>query len=769
MLTSQSKAFIDEAEALLGAIRGGVLVHLQDGVRAEHLKVPLDFARLLNAQVSQTEDHDIIAAADALEAWLMLLVTETEPLSDARTMSLLDQISELEAALFGHKEIEHTPASDVADFIDESFEILRSTSTNTTKNSSDSSKESDDFEVDSELLEVFNEEAKALLRSITLNLEVLSARPKDREALWEIKKSAHTFKGAAGIVGLKKLSDLAHRVEDLLEHVSEKNADLNVHIVGLLLNAAECLEALSNDERSPEIDARIDWLHTAFGKVLEAISNSERPGEEPVVPLPVPPPPKRRATDQFAAPRRTNSIVRVSVDRLDELVRNMRDLFASRTAFEQRLAELEQQLEESHNNGLRLLEASGKVEGLKKEIDLSGRGNWDAAGGVYDLAEAVKDAGIINTAFDNVKSNLEALYDAQSAAIDEIQERLLRLRNVEFGSIATRLQRTVRVTSDEEEKRAEVVIENGSLEVDTQLIDSLIEPLLHLLKNAVVHGIENPETRRILGKPEAGKITIRASNKGSYTVISVTDDGRGIAFRPLLEKALVSNLISAAEAELMTPEKILELIFLPGLTTAKKLNLNAGRGVGMSIVRESIAAAGGTISIETWPQKGTTFTVRIPRPLESQPSEPRNRPSDFPVASGRMRVMIVDDSPSVRLTTSRVVEKAGWHVETAKNGFDAMQKLKTLPAPNLILSDIEMPRMDGFEFVTSLREDESLKNIPVVFISSRADDVNRRQASAAGVADYLTKPYDQIQLLECINRLTQNAELAEAEESPLAL
>lgn len=115
--------------------------------------------------------------------------------------------------------------------------------------------------------------------------------------------------------------------------------------------------------------------------------------------------------------------------------------------------------------------------------------------------------------------------------------------------------------------------------------------------------------------------------------------------------------------------------------------------------------------------------------------------------------MIVDDSPSVRLTTSKVVEKAGWHVETAKNGIDALEKLKILPAPNVILSDIEMPKMGGFEFVAALREDESLKGIPVIFISSRTDDSDRQQATAAGVADYLTKPYDQIQLMELINRL----------------
>ena len=766
MVTSKSKASIDEAEALVAAIRGSVLVHVQEGVQPKHLRSSLDFARLLNEQVAEIDDDEVLAAADALEAWLMLLVSESEPISDTRTRSLLDQISELEAALFVCKSTEAVTSEDVDDLVEESFDILRGNSGELPVQGLDD-KHREDLSDDSELLEVFNEEAQSILQSIKRNLAVLSARPTDREALWEVKRNAHTFKGAAGVVGLRKLSDLAHRVEDLLERLSEKNADLNVHIVGLLLNAADCLETLSGDGPSHDTDSKIESLYDEFAKALGNLSaTSISPVEDslPIEPAGKPVP-KRRASDHYAAPRPTSSIVRVSLDRLDELGRIVRDLFSSRSAFEQRLDELEQQLEESHNNSLRLLAASRLERGNGESVPA--RYDDEPPRRDYELAEAVKDSTLINTAFDNVKTNLTALYEAQGSLISEIEERLLRLRHVEFGSIANRLQRTVRVTCDEEEKRAEAVIENGSLEVDTQLIDSLIEPLLHLLKNAVVHGIENPETRRILGKPEAGKITIRVSNKGANTVVSVTDDGRGIAFLTLLEKAVMSNLISRAEAEEMTPDKICELIFLPGLTTAKKLNLNAGRGVGMSIVRESVNAAGGTISIETWPQKGTTFTIRIPRPFASPPPESRPIETNFAAASSRVRVMIVDDSPSVRLTTSRVVEKAGWHVETAKNGIDALEKLRILHSPNVILSDVEMPRMGGFEFVRALREDEALKNIPVVFISSKTDPADREQAAAVGAAAYVTKPYDQVQLLELINRLVIASEQSDSKASEI--
>jgi chemosensory pili system protein ChpA (sensor histidine kinase/response regulator) len=756
VVTSKSKASIDEAEALVATIRGSVLVYVQEGVQPKHLRSSLDFARLLNEQVADINDDEVLAAADALEAWLMLLVAESEPISDTRTRSLLDQISELEAALFACRAKDAVTSEDVDDLVDVSFDFLTGSSGQFPALAPVDN--TGDFSDDTELLDVFNEEAQSILQSIKRNLAVLSAQPTDREALWEIKRSAHTFKGAAGVVGLRKSSDLAHRIEDLLERLSEKNADLNVHIVGLLLNAADCLESLSSDAPSHETDSKIEPLYEEFAKALGNIAAEERPAAGDTAPAGqvARAAPKRRASDHYAAPRPTSSIVRVSLDRLDELGRIVRDLFSSRSAFEQRLDELEQQLEESHNNSLRLLAVS-KLDGKNSESSLA-RYDDEPPRRDYELAEAVKDSTLINTAFDNVKTNLTAVYDAQGSLISEIQERLLRLRHVEFGSIANRLQRTVRVTCDEEEKRAETVIENGSLEVDTQLIDSLIEPLLHLLKNAVVHGIENPETRRILGKPEVGKITIRVGNKGANIVVSVTDDGRGIAFMPLLEKAVVSNLITRAEAEEMSSDKICELIFLPGLTTAKKLNLNAGRGVGMSIVRESVVAAGGNISIETWPQKGTTFTIRIPRPFaEPAPEQPAPQ-NTFAAASSRIRVLIVDDSPSVRLTTSRVIEKAGWHVETAKNGIDALEKMRMFHSPNVILSDVEMPRMGGFEFVRALREDEALKNIPVIFISSRTDPADREQAAAVGAEAYLTKPYDQVQLLELINRVVLSYE-----------
>jgi CheY-like chemotaxis protein/signal transduction histidine kinase len=762
VVSSRSKVFIDEAEALLAAIRGSVLVHVHDGVHPSHLKVPLDSARLLNQCASEVEDDNVRCGADALEAWLTMLAAETDPISHTRTRSLLDQISDLEIALIAYKAKASAGAVDVGDFVDESFELLRGNGAIRTKVSTAEPLPVERFEIDGEIFEVFREEADSLLENVRVNLGLLCEHPGDRNALWEIKKSAHTLKGAAGIVGLRQLSRLAHAFEDLLARLSERNPDFSAETINLFLNTADCLKLLSDGEQSAALDHRVTSVHRQLDAAVRAVAEHQQttPSTNRGVAQDFPSKPYKANAKPVPTAQPSSSIVRVSLDRVDDLVQNIRELTASQAAFERRIDDLGQQLGETYNNTLRLQAATGKIESLTADSDRGRSLDTDFHQSAYELAETAKDATIIGTALDSVKTDLESLYRVQCTFIADIQARLLRLRNVEFGTITNRLQRTVRVICDEEGKSAEVVVENGDLEIDTQVIDALVEPLLHLLKNAVVHGIELPETRRMLGKSEVGRITVRVSNKGAYIVLSVTDDGRGIAFRPLLDKAVASNLISPVEAEQMTADKIRELIFLPGLTTAQKLTLNAGRGVGMSIVRESVAARGGIISIETWPQKGTTFSIRIPRPFAEMDASDVPAVDTFADAQPKPRtVLIIDDSPSVRLMTSRVIEKAGWHAETARDGIDALEKLLTIEPPSVILSDIEMPRMGGYEFVAALREDDSLRNIPVVFISSRTAD--HQQALAAGVAEYLTKPYDEHRLTELIGQLAVTPELVE--------
>jgi CheY-like chemotaxis protein/HPt (histidine-containing phosphotransfer) domain-containing protein len=758
---SKRKAQIDEAETLLTAIRGGVLVHLQDGVSPEHLRSPLDSARSLSHCATQIGDDSIATSAETLEAWLMLLASESGRISDTRTRSLLDQISELEVALIAFKARSNTAPLSVADFVDESFKSF----TPTPRPQQEPETSEGGFEIDADMLEVFRDEADSLLKIIRQNLETLSQRPDSEEALWEMKRSAHTLKGAAGVVGQNRLSALAHRLEDLLNRLSETEGRSNTRIFELLENATSCLTLLADGEASSDLDSRMESLEQDFAAALRSMNGSVAADHhEPQIET-AKPDAHVHAKDEAALQLRKETIVRVSLERIDDLVGIVRGLEMTRSAFEKHIEELERQLEESYNNRLRLQAASGKIQKLEgAQSGTAGdnkRSESEFEQITYELAETSRDASVINTSLGTISAGFEDLYGHQRELIEKIQQRLLRLRNVEFGTIATRLQRTVRVTCDEEGKKAEVEIENSSLEVDTQIIDCLIEPLMHLLKNAVVHGIESPDTRRMLGKDETGKISIAAGNDGPCFILTVTDDGRGIAQQPLLDKAIESGRLTREAADRMTNAQIRELIFLPGLTTAERLNLNAGRGVGMSIIQESLAAAGGTIEIETWPQRGTTFTVRLPNPFAA--AQARERLSSRKSGSGdpdQLSILVVDDSPSVRLMTTRTIESAGWTAQSAKNGLDALEKLSAMPElPHMILSDIEMPLMGGYEFVAAVRTDPVLREIPIVIISSRSGGEDRKQALAAGAIDYLTKPYNERNLIELIERFAVRREV----------
>lgn len=796
--------------------------------------------------------------------------------------------------------------------------------------------ESDVFEIDPELLEIFAEEAEDLLASIDASLENLSQDRNDSESLWEVRRNAHTFKGSAGIVGLKQLSEVAHRVEDLLDRLAETKAAANDDILALLHRSTDCLKSLVAGERSDTLAATISDLYAKFDVVLASLNQvSAAPVSQPVPSLVADLSPAVASEETPAAPSTldqaildrllgshvseivahkaspSRSVVRVSLERLDDLVRLVRDMLISRSVFEQNLGSLERQIDDLHNATRRLQSTSTKLE-IDFEASMMGSGSSmlqrggvpnTTAPGSFDelefdrytefhqstreLAETTSDTFSINTSLDLLRGGFESVFDEQRRLIDELQAWLLHVRMVEFGTLAPRLQRAVRVTCDEEGKQAELRIVNESLEIDTQILDSLIEPLMHLLKNSVAHGIENVETRRLMGKPDVGSIEISVDNDDTHIVLRVSDDGRGISPQAVKEKAVALREITEEEAKDISDDEALELIFAAGLTTAERLNLSAGRGVGMSIVKESISAARGSISIESSSHEGTAFVIRMPLalavtkvllarvnggtfalplrpithvteltddifagidgkkvdilgkklPLYQLPAllghqvveasallgssalvyefggrscaiaveevttteevviKPLAKPLDkitgllgaailgsgelVPILdvpdllkrkaeSPRKRtfaappqpvekivsILVVDDSPSVRHMTSKVVESAGWQAKTAKDGIDALEQLKAADElPAVILSDIEMPRMDGYEFAASLQRSEKLSQIPVIMITSRTADKHREKALENGVSRYLTKPFEDRELIDSIRTL----------------
>ncbi|MEP6923125.1 MAG: response regulator [Pyrinomonadaceae bacterium] len=825
--------------------------------------------------------------------------------------------------------------------------------------------EDDDEEIDPEMLEVFTLEAEEHLQNIAANLQVIEQNPHHGEALQSIRRSAHTLKGAAGVVGFKTTSRLAHRMEDMLDRLAEQPLDSTPQTTALLLSATDLLEALARGATKQSLRTELNSIYSRFDAMLpgsaiiddsathslsefaalQTVNFEEETAsrENAVASI------WNGAIEQIennvaaaatAAPR---TVVRVGFDRLDEMVNLIGEMVISRTALEQRLKDIESQLGEMRLSTSRLRRIAGKLEVDYEISALAGSGSGNLSASVLrvlgnnpaavrpfalsnsqplapleskhgfddlefdrytefheltrQLVETSSDTSAITGDLDDLLGDLDGLLTRQRRLSDELQEKLMRLRMVALGSLSARLHRTVRVTADAEDKLINLEIEGEEVEIDTQVLSSLTEPLLHLLRNSVVHGIESPDARMIIEKPAHSTIKLRAFYEGTHIILSVTDDGCGMNPKTLREKAVREHFITPEEAAAMNDEQAFSIIFLPGFSTAKQLTESAGRGVGMDIVRESVTRQQGTISIKSTTGSGTTISIRLPmsmavtrslivralgrryaiplnvisqlaqvsitdfdqltqeeilwvggkfypvyalndllglpalaerdneriptlliqvdetivaltldevveareivikpfvntlfkmsgllgatilgdgsvvpildllpllKPAEQKASERREEntfqeevpPPVLQTANAVLTVMIVDDSPSVRRVMSNFITKAGLTAIIAKDGLEAVEILQqSRELPDIILSDVEMPRMDGYELLTTLKRQAAYSHIPIVMITSRAGEKHRQRAFELGASEYVTKPYQDSTLLEIIRQL----------------
>jgi chemosensory pili system protein ChpA (sensor histidine kinase/response regulator) len=498
------------------------------------------------------------------------------------------------------------------------------------------------------------------------------------------------------------------------------------------------------------------------------------------------------------------------------------------------------------------------------------------------LAESINDLVSIQEILSDQVRDSETLLLQQSRVSTDLQEGLMRTRMVQFANMAPRLRRVVRQTAAELGKRVELELHGEGSELDRSVLERMVAPLEHMLRNAVYHGIESVEGRRAAGKPETGHIRLEVAREGSEVVVRVNDDGSGINLQAVREKARQQGLITGEEA-LLTDEDVMQFILEPGFSTASEISQISGRGVGMDVVNSEIKQLGGTLSIESVQGMGTHFTVRLPFtlainqallvqvgediyavPLSSiegivrmraqdlagyyelehpvydyagntyevkhlgallDVSQPNLRDADmmFPVLlvrSGEHRValhvdgllgsrevvvksvgpqvakvrgisgatilgdgrvvlildvpalvrigagvqliyrateaepaepamptvMVVDDSITIRKVTARMLERNHYRVITAKDGLDAVAQLQD-HVPDIMLLDIEMPRMDGYELATHMRNDSRLRDVPIIMITSRTGDKHRQRALDIGVNRYLGKPYQEADLL----------------------
>ena len=602
-----------------------------------------------------------------------------------------------------------------------------------------------------------------------------------------------------------------------------------------------------------------------------------------------------------AAPAERVEMARVDADLLDTMLNNAGEVSIFRARLDQQVNSIDFNLAELARTVTRLkeqlrgLEMETEAQVLNRHQDVDPRRNdfdpleLDRYSSLQQysraLAETSGDVASIQGLLETLTREAQNLLIQQSRVITELQNSLMRTRMVPFQRHVQRLTRLVRQAANDTGKRAELVVQGAAAELDRQMLERMVPPLEHMLRNAVVHGIETAERRAALGKPDVGRISVSLERDGAEVVIIVADDGVGISVKLIREKAIALGL--ADPQAKLTDEEAVQLILEPGFSTAGHVTQAAGRGVGMDVVATEVKKLGGGLFIDTTAGKGSRFTIRLPFTLaisqalivrvaeevyalplatvEGVVRLPRNivarhlgkdaplfeyggqkyrfqqlgsfvglgptrlpeadvsisvvliragehstalvtdelvgsreivvkslgpqvsgirgiagatilgdgriviildmgslvrsewraRPTETVVLDQRDRrtfALVVDDSITVRRVTQRLLERNGMRVLTAKDGVDAVSLLQE-NLPDIILLDIEMPRMDGYEVAAHVRNDPRLKHIPIVMITSRVSEKHRARAIELGVDDYLGKPYQESQLLDAIEPL----------------
>ncbi len=769
-------------------------------------------------------------------------------------------------------------------------------------------------ELDQELLEVFLEEAHDILENSENTLQAWKASPADRMLIADLQRELHTLKGGARMADIGEIGDLSHAMESLIVATADGSVQPSAEMFALLEQTHDRLATMVSRvrERQPlAVDAALlDALRglKEGGRAAESPAAVEEPVVERVGPAADTPHIERRA-----APRAPKELVRVRADMLDNLVNYAGEVSIYRSRLEQQvgasrfnLVELEQTVTRLREQ-LRKLEIETEAQILfryEKEIEESGDDfdplEMDRYSNLQQLSrslmESVGDIDSIQNLLDNIARESETLLLQQARVNTELQEGLMRTRMVPFIGLAPRMRRIVRQTCQQLGKKAELELSGAEGEMDRTVIDRVIAPIEHMLRNAISHGIETPEQRRAAGKPETGTIAISLTRESSEVVLKIRDDGAGIRLDAIRSKAIERGLL-AADAE-VSDNDILQYILETGFSTAEEVTQIAGRGVGMDVVNSEVKQLGGSLHIDSKEGQGTTFTIRLPFtlavnqallievgedpyaiPLSSIQGIVRMRREDLqsyyddpdarfeyggfayevrhlgsllglsrpnldsmarripvllvrtgdytvalqvenlmgsreivvksvgpqistvrgvsgatilgdgsvvmildvaallrggtatvlnevedmfrqPVQSSGTTVMVVDDSITVRKVTTRLLERNEMNVIAAKDGVDAVSKLQD-HLPDVMLLDIEMPRMDGFELATHVRNDPRLRHIPIIMITSRTGDKHRQRALEIGVNRYLGKPFQEAELLSTIEEVMQDS-LADA-------
>ncbi len=726
--------------------------------------------------------------------------------------------------------------------------------------------------------------------------------PAAREQINAVFRAIHTIKGSARMLGFSEIGRLAHTLEHQLSAVRAGPLTLTPDLISTMLKSGDALQTLTGDAVAGRpatvaiepLIAALDGDAQPAPPSADSAPMDDTPEPEPA-PAPVPEPARAAQAPVSApetppaptaappTPRRSRAplpqTIRVRTDRLDRLLNLTGELVIEEQVLLvhgqmlERLIELVDQHERTTRALLHEIRQIRLSPYEQQRVSLHTDSLHQLSSEVLQLVH-------------HEDEHFRQFVNQHRVLVGDLEEEVITTRLLPIATVFTNLPRAVRELALATGKQVELKLMGEATELDRKLLEALSDPLLHIVRNAVDHGIEPPDERIALGKPVQGTITVQADAVGSEVHIVIEDDGRGIDPQQVRETAIRKGLIGAEQAMLLTDQETLDLVFAPGFTTARILTDISGRGVGMDVVRTNITELSGQVVLDSTVGKGTRINITLPltlvttrvvlvqvagftfalpasgargitwvyqrdvQPVEGQatchykgqtvpvlrlgdlldiPGEPpflhddrmpalvlgtgqrsmallvdrlldereavikpisdlvavRRRYSgaiqfgdgqvvlllnpvtlanlargtsltlarDGTARPTRHRLLIADDSFTTRELIRSILSSVGYDVTAAVDGRDALDKLRE-DVYDLVVSDVEMPRMNGFELTTRIRQELGLTDLPVIIVTSLASEAHRRQGMEAGAQAYIVKgEFDQDNLLRAIEQL----------------
>jgi chemotaxis protein histidine kinase CheA len=745
------------------------------------------------------------------------------------------------------------------------------------------------------LLKKFQEVTSDRLQKIQLGVLDLD-KPTAAHAAEDVARELHTMKGEARMLGLPAIGQVAHAAEDLLKAATENKAP-TATAIDLLLQSCDVLSDLLEDldgasTGTPASEQVCQAMAQASGHEVPPL----KPGAKPKPPAPKPaeapapvaaapaapptaekkpaPPPVAKAPEAAEAPsarvQPQDRSIRVNVEVLDSLGMLVGDLLVESARSRLRSAELASILQRFTRVGDRFLRLGERLRSIDPESTAS-----------MDLVEG--DLHMLrDDTFRFVRRHGDGV-NALHGDLAQLADNVAQARLVPLSTVFEAFPRAVRDIAKALEKEVTISIENSDLGVDRSMLGDVRDALVHLLRNAVDHGLETPGAREALGKPRAGRLSIRVRADGDMLHLEIEDDGRGMDPEQLRVAVVNKGLLTQPQAAALSDREAIELIFRPGFSTRAEVSDLSGRGVGMDVVKRKVEALGGSVSVNSRIGRGTTIHLRLPQslalmrvllirlgddvyglPAADVEAVTRVRPEDrmeifgtlavkhrekpialiglgpllglnggpryerppavvvrhgedraalvidgfmderevavkpcggeflkgAPFSAGaaaledgriavllhvpdvmaelrrltrpvtqatgarRLRILLVDDSPIARATETALVRALGHQVDEAQDGEEGLLKAQA-QTYDLIFSDVQMPKMDGFTFTRRLKSIASLARVPVIILSSLASPEDKRRGLDAGADAYLVKGELGVEVVaQAIDRLT---------------